>query len=169
MANRLRPLSDNVAVLCCAAAEAGKNHCPQCHSNIKASEDGWKEHLMGKDGCRQNPRRLPFLSKCVCGGGGGGRGERCRWKYGCHQNLRCLPSSVGTQVCVCWWVGVWNIEKVNKAFDPCLGVIKEDQRDFNTCFACYLQVKAEEEGEVLVKGEEVRTKQELQARGPSAE
>ena len=45
------------------AAEAGKSHCPLCHLNIKSGEDGWKEHLMGKDGCKQNPRRLPFLNK----------------------------------------------------------------------------------------------------------
>jgi hypothetical protein len=39
------------------AAEKGKAHCPLCHQNIDASEDSWKQHLMGKNGCAENPRR----------------------------------------------------------------------------------------------------------------
>ncbi|XP_067659383.1 centrosomal protein of 104 kDa-like isoform X2 [Haliotis asinina] len=39
------------------------NHCPLCHQNIHIGEDGWKEHLMGQNGCKQNPRRLLALNK----------------------------------------------------------------------------------------------------------
>uniref|UniRef100_A0A0B6Y6P0 Uncharacterized protein n=1 Tax=Arion vulgaris TaxID=1028688 RepID=A0A0B6Y6P0_9EUPU len=39
------------------------NHCPLCHENFSQGEDGWKEHLMSKTGCKQNPRRLLALNK----------------------------------------------------------------------------------------------------------
>lgn len=47
----------------CNAAKGSLNHCPLCHQNIPAGEDGWKNHLMGKEGCKQNPRRLLSLNK----------------------------------------------------------------------------------------------------------
>ena len=46
-----------------SASKTGTNHCPLCHNNISAGEDGWKNHLMGKDGCKQNPRRLLSLNR----------------------------------------------------------------------------------------------------------
>ncbi|XP_077998414.1 centrosomal protein of 104 kDa-like [Glandiceps talaboti] len=39
------------------------NRCPLCHMNIAAGEEGWKKHLMGKDGCKSNPRREPSLKR----------------------------------------------------------------------------------------------------------
>ena len=46
-----------------SAAKSSLNHCPLCHQNVSSGEDGWKNHLMGKDGCKQNPRRLLTLNK----------------------------------------------------------------------------------------------------------
>lgn len=46
-----------------SAAKSSLNHCPLCHQNVYSGEDGWKNHLMGKDGCKQNPRRLLNLNK----------------------------------------------------------------------------------------------------------
>jgi len=45
------------------AAKPPANHCPLCHQNHPSGEDGWKNHLMGKEGCKQNPRRLLALNK----------------------------------------------------------------------------------------------------------
>jgi centrosomal protein CEP104 len=45
------------------AAKKGLNHCPLCHENIDSGEDGWKDHLMGPHGCKQNPRRVMALEK----------------------------------------------------------------------------------------------------------
>ncbi|XP_051950699.1 centrosomal protein of 104 kDa isoform X2 [Xyrauchen texanus] len=33
------------------------NHCPLCHENLASGEEGWKSHLMGAEGCKQNSRR----------------------------------------------------------------------------------------------------------------
>ncbi|XP_018602161.1 centrosomal protein of 104 kDa [Scleropages formosus] len=38
-------------------SEEKANHCPLCHENFTAGEEAWKSHLMGRDGCKQNPRR----------------------------------------------------------------------------------------------------------------
>ena len=50
---------------CVAAAKPDKqaNHCPLCHINFAPGEEGWKMHLMGKEGCKENPRRLPALNR----------------------------------------------------------------------------------------------------------
>ncbi|CAG2208797.1 CEP104 [Mytilus edulis] len=53
----------------CNAAKSSSNHCPLCHQNVSSGEDGWKNHLMGKDGCKQNPRRLLSLNKNPSTGG----------------------------------------------------------------------------------------------------
>ncbi|XP_060603860.1 centrosomal protein of 104 kDa-like isoform X3 [Ruditapes philippinarum] len=53
----------HVAEKACNAAKSGMNHCPLCHQNHISGEDGWKNHLMAKDGCKQNPRRLLALNK----------------------------------------------------------------------------------------------------------
>ncbi|XP_075256943.1 centrosomal protein of 104 kDa-like isoform X2 [Convolutriloba macropyga] len=49
----------------CNAAKPDKqaNHCPLCHINFAPGEEGWKMHLMGKEGCKENPRRLPALNR----------------------------------------------------------------------------------------------------------
>ncbi|ELT95484.1 hypothetical protein CAPTEDRAFT_170133 [Capitella teleta] len=56
-------LDQHLAEKSCTEAEAGKNHCPLCHLNLPSGEDSWKEHLMGKEGCKANPRRLQSLNK----------------------------------------------------------------------------------------------------------
>ncbi|XP_033763312.1 centrosomal protein of 104 kDa-like isoform X1 [Pecten maximus] len=77
--------AQHIADKSCKASEPDKNHCPLCHQNIYAGEDGWKKHLMGKDGCKQNPRRLLALNKQPAQGqskgrpgvkGGVGRGRK---------------------------------------------------------------------------------------------
>ncbi|CAG5136223.1 unnamed protein product, partial [Candidula unifasciata] len=57
----------HVADKACSAAKPGLNHCPLCHENIPSGEDGWKEHLMSKTGCKQNPRRLLAVNKPAAG------------------------------------------------------------------------------------------------------
>ncbi|XP_063720307.1 centrosomal protein of 104 kDa-like isoform X2 [Symsagittifera roscoffensis] len=49
----------------CNAAKPDKqaNHCPLCHINFAPGEEGWKMHLMGKEGCKENPRRIPALNR----------------------------------------------------------------------------------------------------------
>ena len=43
----------------CPRALAGQDEilCPLCRVSVRDGEDGWREHLMGKMGCSQNPRR----------------------------------------------------------------------------------------------------------------
>lgn len=53
----------HVADKSCNPSETDRNHCPLCHQNISNGEDKWMKHLMGKDGCKQNPRRLLALNK----------------------------------------------------------------------------------------------------------
>uniref|UniRef100_A0A8C5Q8W8 Centrosomal protein 104 n=1 Tax=Leptobrachium leishanense TaxID=445787 RepID=A0A8C5Q8W8_9ANUR len=36
--------------------EKAANRCPLCHENFTPGEESWKYHLMGKDGCKMNPR-----------------------------------------------------------------------------------------------------------------
>ncbi|PVD36984.1 hypothetical protein C0Q70_03977 [Pomacea canaliculata] len=48
---------------CPRSAKPNMNHCPLCHENLLQGEEGWKEHLMGHDGCKQNPRRLLAVNK----------------------------------------------------------------------------------------------------------
>ncbi|NWJ02931.1 CE104 protein, partial [Crypturellus undulatus] len=45
-----------------AKPEEVANHCPLCHDNFSPGEEAWKSHLMGKDGCRMNLRRLPIIN-----------------------------------------------------------------------------------------------------------
>ncbi|XP_006811920.1 centrosomal protein of 104 kDa-like [Saccoglossus kowalevskii] len=53
------------------------NRCPLCHMNIAAGEDGWKKHLMSRDGCKNNPRRELALKRAQeqRGKAGAGRGR----------------------------------------------------------------------------------------------
>ncbi|XP_077168779.1 centrosomal protein of 104 kDa isoform X1 [Paroedura picta] len=48
-----------------AKPEKVANHCPLCHENFAPGEEAWKLHLMGKDGCRMNTRRMPSLNKSL--------------------------------------------------------------------------------------------------------
>lgn len=41
----------------CVPADKKGNRCPLCHTNIGASEEVWKEHLMSSDGCSKNTRK----------------------------------------------------------------------------------------------------------------
>ncbi|XP_013412883.1 centrosomal protein of 104 kDa isoform X2 [Lingula anatina] len=59
----------------CNAAVADQSHCPLCHENIPQGEEGWKNHLMGKDGCKHNPRRLQALNKAGKQAGGVNKGK----------------------------------------------------------------------------------------------
>jgi len=65
-------LDQHIADKACNPSKAGTNHCPLCHENISAGEDGWKDHLMGRTGCKQNPRRLLALNKPTAGIGAKG-------------------------------------------------------------------------------------------------
>ncbi|XP_078616844.1 centrosomal protein of 104 kDa-like isoform X2 [Branchiostoma floridae x Branchiostoma japonicum] len=61
----------------CVVAKPEKvaNHCPLCHQNIPPGEEGWKTHLMGKDGCKNNPRRVQALEKKGGRAGAGIKGK----------------------------------------------------------------------------------------------
>ncbi|NXC47382.1 CE104 protein, partial [Penelope pileata] len=48
-----------------AKPENVANHCPLCHDNFSPGEEAWKSHLMGRDGCEMNPRRLPTINKII--------------------------------------------------------------------------------------------------------
>ena len=50
-------LADSRISLAAASSEGSKNHCPLCHLTVPSGEEGWKNHLMGPNGCKQNPRR----------------------------------------------------------------------------------------------------------------
>ncbi|XP_068014266.1 centrosomal protein of 104 kDa isoform X2 [Melanerpes formicivorus] len=51
----------------CASAkpEAVANHCPLCHDNFAPGEEAWRSHLLGRDGCRMNKRRLAPMNKTL--------------------------------------------------------------------------------------------------------
>ncbi|GFO45190.1 centrosomal protein of 104 kda [Plakobranchus ocellatus] len=61
----------HVAEKACNPSKSGLNHCPLCHENLPTGEEGWKEHLMGRQGCKQNPRRLLALNNAGNKQGGG--------------------------------------------------------------------------------------------------
>jgi len=63
-------LDAHIAEKSCNPAKSGLNHCPICHENIPSGDDSWKEHLMGRTGCKQNPRRLLALNKPAGSKGG---------------------------------------------------------------------------------------------------
>lgn len=73
-------LEAHIAEKACNPSKQGLNHCPLCHENIPTGEDGWKEHLMGRQGCKQNPRRLLALNNNSNkpGAGRGAAGVRAR-------------------------------------------------------------------------------------------
>ncbi|XP_018083432.1 centrosomal protein of 104 kDa isoform X3 [Xenopus laevis] len=58
-------LAEHVKAKSCNAAKGEKvaNHCPLCHENFTPGEETWKSHLMGKEGCRMNPRRTQAFQR----------------------------------------------------------------------------------------------------------
>ncbi|XP_054250967.1 centrosomal protein of 104 kDa [Indicator indicator] len=48
-----------------AKPEAVANHCPLCHNNFAPGEEAWKAHLIGRDGCRMNKRRVAPVNKTL--------------------------------------------------------------------------------------------------------
>ncbi|KAG9482015.1 hypothetical protein GDO78_010967 [Eleutherodactylus coqui] len=58
-------LLEHVKTKTCNPAKAEKvaNRCPLCHENFTAGEEAWKSHLMGKEGCKMNPRRIMALQR----------------------------------------------------------------------------------------------------------
>ncbi|XP_078414365.1 centrosomal protein of 104 kDa isoform X2 [Cetorhinus maximus] len=58
-------LQEHVKMKSCNAAKPEKvaNHCPLCHENFQPGEEAWKVHLMGRDGCKMNPRRTQTLQR----------------------------------------------------------------------------------------------------------
>lgn len=58
-------LQEHLKTKNCNAAKPEKiaNHCPLCHENFQPGEEPWKVHLMGRDGCKMNPRRMQTLQR----------------------------------------------------------------------------------------------------------
>ncbi|CAJ0947493.1 unnamed protein product [Ranitomeya imitator] len=58
-------LLEHVKAKTCNPAKGEKvaNRCPLCHENFTPGEEAWKSHLMGKDGCKMNPRRILALQR----------------------------------------------------------------------------------------------------------
>ncbi|NWW75459.1 CE104 protein, partial [Climacteris rufus] len=48
-----------------AKPENVANHCPLCHENFPPGEEAWRSHLMDKDGCKMNQRRIPPMNKTI--------------------------------------------------------------------------------------------------------
>lgn len=63
-------LDQHISDKTCSPAKSNMGHCPLCHENLPDGEDGWKDHLMSRDGCKQNPRRLIAVNKGPAPGGG---------------------------------------------------------------------------------------------------
>ncbi|NXB88872.1 CE104 protein, partial [Vidua chalybeata] len=48
-----------------AKPENVANHCPLCHENFPPGEEAWRSHLMNRDGCKMNQRRISPLNKTI--------------------------------------------------------------------------------------------------------
>ncbi|XP_068027732.1 centrosomal protein of 104 kDa isoform X2 [Anomalospiza imberbis] len=48
-----------------AKPENVANHCPLCHENFPPGEEAWRSHLMSRDGCKMNQRRISPLNKTI--------------------------------------------------------------------------------------------------------
>ncbi|NXB79103.1 CE104 protein, partial [Donacobius atricapilla] len=48
-----------------AKPEDVANHCPLCHENFPPGEEAWRSHLMDKDGCKMNQRRISPMNKTI--------------------------------------------------------------------------------------------------------
>ncbi|CAD5115537.1 DgyrCDS4504 [Dimorphilus gyrociliatus] len=51
-------LEGHLAAKACLQAKDGEEVCPLCHQIVVGGENGWKSHLMGENGCKNNARRL---------------------------------------------------------------------------------------------------------------
>ncbi|KAM4650873.1 centrosomal protein of 104 kDa isoform 1-T3 [Discoglossus pictus] len=62
-------LAEHVKAKNCNPAKGEKlaNHCPLCHENFTPGEEAWKVHLLGKDGCKMNPRKPRALQRAPLG------------------------------------------------------------------------------------------------------
>lgn len=49
----------------CIEAKPNTNRCPLCHTNVREGEKYWRDHLMGPNGCAENPRRLKATTKSI--------------------------------------------------------------------------------------------------------
>ncbi|XP_039610972.1 centrosomal protein of 104 kDa [Polypterus senegalus] len=58
-------LIEHIRAKTCNPAKSEKvaNYCPLCHENFSPGEEAWKSHLMGRDGCKMNPRRIQALQR----------------------------------------------------------------------------------------------------------
>ncbi|XP_053307348.1 centrosomal protein of 104 kDa [Spea bombifrons] len=58
-------LTEHLKAKSCNPSKGDKvaNRCPLCHENFMPGEEAWKSHLMGKDGCKANPRRTQALQR----------------------------------------------------------------------------------------------------------
>ncbi|NXS50071.1 CE104 protein, partial [Balaeniceps rex] len=79
-----------------AKPENVANHCPLCHDNFSPGEEAWKSHLMGKDGCKMNQRRLPTIHKTLVVQPGKIGGQYLR-KPG-PSGAKARPPSVGSKI-----------------------------------------------------------------------
>ncbi|MGH0143725.1 UNVERIFIED_CONTAM: hypothetical protein FKN15_000790 [Acipenser sinensis] len=66
-------LTEHVRAKACTPAKSGKvaNHCPLCHENFAPGEESWKSHLMGKESCKMNQRRMQRTQQMQPGKTGG--------------------------------------------------------------------------------------------------
>ncbi|NXX58905.1 CE104 protein, partial [Scopus umbretta] len=79
-----------------AKPENVANHCPLCHDNFPPGEEAWKSHLMGKDGCKMNQRRLSTVHKTLLVQPGKIGGQYLR-KPG-PSGAKARPPSVGSKI-----------------------------------------------------------------------
>ncbi|XP_041129339.1 centrosomal protein of 104 kDa-like isoform X2 [Polyodon spathula] len=66
-------LTEHVRAKACTPAKSDKvaNHCPLCHENFAPGEESWKSHLMGKESCKMNQRRMQRTQQVQQGKTGG--------------------------------------------------------------------------------------------------
>ncbi|KAM6109035.1 centrosomal protein of 104 kDa [Pterocles gutturalis] len=81
-----------------AKPDSMANHCPLCHENFSPGEEAWKTHLMGKDGCKMNQRRLPTINKTLLLQPGkiGGQNLRKAGPSGAKARLPSIGSKIPT-------------------------------------------------------------------------
>ncbi|NXL03647.1 CE104 protein, partial [Mesembrinibis cayennensis] len=79
-----------------AKPENVANHCPLCHDNFSPGEEAWKSHLMGKNGCKMNQRRLSTINKTLLLQPGKIGGQYLR-KPG-PSGAKARPPSIGSKI-----------------------------------------------------------------------
>ncbi|XP_072283124.1 centrosomal protein of 104 kDa [Pyxicephalus adspersus] len=92
-------LLEHVKAKTCNPAKGEKvaNRCPLCHENFAPGEEAWKTHLMGKDGCKMNPRRTLALQRAQQGTQGGLKGGSTITKTGIS-GAKQRPSITGSKI-----------------------------------------------------------------------